>query len=202
MDIALLLILINVVIFILPNIISFDGPRDSVFNFMYMFWQDNSKVLSGEWYRLFTSLFVHGGAAHLFMNMFSLWNLRSEIMLFNRLLGGLNPGFRSSNLLFQNNNLLFILVYLLSGLGGNIASMLFTKAPSVGASGAICGVIGYIMGYGLMYNNFGVIQSILINIAILVLISFTIPNIDNWAHAGGFLTGVLLYFVAFYLIRL
>ncbi len=195
MDIVTLLILITVVIYILPYIIPFSGPTiDSFTNFLMTFWQEKDRILSGEWYRLVTSIFLHGSVLHIFMNMYTLWSSRNSLTILGDLLV-------PRNVRGPNNSLVFIIVYLVTGICGNLLSMFFSKTPSVGASGAILGLFGYITAFGIVTNNSSIISAMLVNIFILAIIGFTVPNIDNWAHAGGFLSGVLLYFIMFNLVK-
>ncbi len=145
------------------------------------------KVLEdGEYYRLFTSMFLHFGFEHLMNNMVTFvligWNLEIEI-------GGIK----------------FLLIYILSGLGGNILSAWYDiqtmdYSISAGASGAIFGIIGALL-YVAMRNrgHIGDISGrrILVMIAISLYYGFSSSGVDNLAHVGGlvtgFLSGVLLY---------
>ncbi len=145
------------------------------------------KVLEdGEYYRLFTSMFLHFGFEHLMNNMVTFvligWNLEIEI-------GGIK----------------FLLIYFLSGLGGNILSAWYDiqtmdYSISAGASGAIFGIIGALL-YVAMRNrgHIGDISGrrILVMIAISLYYGFSSSGVDNLAHVGGlvtgFLSGVLLY---------
>jgi rhomboid protease GluP len=196
MDIVTLLILITVVIYVLPYIVPFAGPTaDSFTNFLMTFWQQKESILNGEYYRLITSIFLHGSVLHIFMNMYTLWQSKSFLLRMGTIAA-------PSLARVPNNSIVFIVVYLISGIGGNLLSMIFTKGPSVGASGAILGLFGYITAFGLVTNNSNILNNMLINIAILALIGFAVPNIDNWAHAGGFITGMIMYFGLFYFLRI
>jgi rhomboid protease GluP len=196
MDIVTLFILITVVIYVLPYIVPFAGPTaDSFTNFIMTFWQQKDSILNGEYYRLITSIFLHGSVLHIFMNMYTLWQSKSFLLRMGTIAA-------PSLARVPNNSIVFIVVYLISGIGGNLLSMIFTKGPSVGASGAILGLFGYITAFALVTNSTSLINSMLINIAILALIGFAVPNIDNWAHAGGFITGLIMYFGLFYFLRI
>lgn len=143
-------------------------------------------IEEGEYYRLFTSMFLHFGFEHLMNNMVTLvligWNLEIEI-----------------------GKIKFLLIYILSGLGGNILSAWYETCTmeysiSAGASGAIFGIIGALL-YVAMRNHgqIGDISGkrILIMIIISLYYGFTSSGVDNLAHIGGLLTGfvsgVLLY---------
>lgn len=194
MEIVLILIVINVAIFILPYVVNFIGPFDSSTNFLMMFWHESTKVFNGEYYRLITSQFLHGSAPHIFFNMYTLWGLRGYIENFTTLFGKIRFPI--------NNNFLFILVYLLSGIGGNLLSMCFSRNPSVGASGALLGIFGFLTGYALTFNVTSLINELIINFFLLIAIGLLIPNINNWAHAGGFMTGFALYYFCLIFVRI
>lgn len=138
-------------------------------------------ILQGQYWRLFTSMFLHIGIAHLAFNGYALFLFGLEM---ERLY---SPG-------------RYIVVYILSGLYGSLASFA-TKGPTVlsaGASGAIFGVIGMNLAFFLLHREtlgrFGRarIQGTLLIIGINLVFGFTVPGIDNMAHIGGLLAGIAL----------
>ena len=172
------LIATNIFCYFLPFLIQFSGSSsDSFQNFLAMGWKSNREIASGEYYRLLTSTFLHGDEIHLLVNMYSLWSI-----------GGISMS------VFGTTG--FGLIYFLSGLGGSLASFFFNANPSVGASGAIFGLVGALLALGIQTNNFGLINSIFITIVINVAIAF-LPGsrLDNWGHLGGILTGFVVSFV-------
>jgi membrane associated rhomboid family serine protease len=130
-------------------------------------------VANGEWYRLLTAAFAHGGVLHIGLNMFVLFMFGQVL---ERLLG---PG-------------RFLALYLLSALGGSLASYAFNHPlqGSLGASGAIFGLVGamVVVQRRLHYN----IRGLLAYIGILIVFGFVVPGIDWRAHLGGLVTGVVL----------
>jgi membrane associated rhomboid family serine protease len=146
---------------------------------------ERSHVWRGEYWRLFTAMFQHGGLLHLGMNLFfgSTWNAAVE-----RVLGT----FR------------FLLLYLLSGVFASATSVLLHDGSSVGASGAMFGMIGAVLAlqyrgagsFNRFWRNPGV-RSLLFNVAIWVAIGFSATDLhfDNWAHVGGFAYGAVLGYV-------
>ncbi|AWM38520.1 Rhomboid protease GluP [Gemmata obscuriglobus] len=137
-------------------------------------------TLNGEWWRALTCMFVHIGILHILMNM---WVLSATGPLVERMLG--NAG--------------FLVAYLVSGLGGSLASLwLNPGVVSAGASGAVFGIYGALLGLlqrqrtsippaaltGLKNSGLGFL-------AYNVFFGLTQPNIDLAAHAGGFVTGFL-----------
>ena len=135
----------------------------------------------GEWWRLGSALFLHFGLFHLSMNMLSLWD---GGRLVERMFGTLR----------------FLLIYFASGLAGNVLSLIAQgdRAISGGASGAIFGVYGALMSYlwlerhGLHPADFKrLFWGAAVFSAITIFLGFQITGIDNGAHIGGWLGGIL-----------
>ncbi len=138
----------------------------------------NDLILArGQYYRLFTVMFLHAGIPHVFMNTYALWIIGQDVERF-----------------FGHGR--FLLVLILGGLTASVASLAFTPAPAVGASGAVFAIFAAEMV--LLIQNRGIfgraarqrLQSLffllLLNAAIGI---FGASLIDNWAHIGGFLGG-------------
>lgn len=130
----------------------------------------------GEYYRLFTSIFLHAGVIHLLCNMYSLYVIGPQVESFY-------------------GKLKYLFIFLFSGVCGSILSVAFSgiSAVSVGASGAIFGLLGSIVYFGYHYRVYlgNVLKSQIIPIIILnLLIGFTFSGIDNFAHIGGLIGGV------------
>jgi rhomboid protease GluP len=128
--------------------------------------------------RLVSSVFLHGGLFHLLCNMYSLYILGPQLESF-----------------FGKTK--FIIIYIVSGVIGNLLSMAFLQdgVVSVGASGAIFGLLGSLLYFGYHYRVYlsGVIKSQIIPLIILNLgIGFIAAGINNFAHIGGLIGGVLI----------
>ena len=125
----------------------------------------------GEWYRLLTSVFLHAGILHIAFNMYVLLVLGPPL---ERALGHVR----------------FLVLFLLAGLGGSVASFVFSAPTtiSVGASGAIFGIMGALVvaGRRLRWDITQVVVLIGINIAIGFVFG---SGIDWRAHLGGLVTG-------------
>jgi rhomboid protease GluP len=136
-------------------------------------------VAAGEYWRLITSMFLHGGIPHLLLNGFALYQLGA---LFETWLG-------STRLL---------ITYFVTGIAGSIASILWTNAPSVGASGAIFGLLGALIAFLLRRRERlnpaakSLLMQLMAWAAINVFFGFSVPGIDNAAHLGGCAAGLLL----------
>jgi rhomboid protease GluP len=136
-------------------------------------------VREGQYWRLVTSMFLHGGLFHLALNGWALFQLGS---LFELWLG-------SPRLL---------LVYFATGIAGSLASAWFTQAPSVGASGAIFGLMGALIAFllrrraALNPEGKSILMQLVAWAAINVYFGLSDPQIDNSAHLGGCAAGLLL----------
>ncbi|MCP9493494.1 MAG: rhomboid family intramembrane serine protease [Pyrinomonadaceae bacterium MAG19_C2-C3] len=158
----------------------------------------NALINEGQWWRFVAPIFLHGGVPHLLMNMYGLWILGPYV---ERLYGSAK----------------FVVFWIVSGIMGVVASYLSVQpdlhssgiagqflfkaqdAVSVGASGALFGLIGVLFVFGIKYRHelpdgfkqafgTGMLPTILLN----VFIGFIIPVIDNAAHLGGLFAGAVL----------
>jgi membrane associated rhomboid family serine protease len=130
-------------------------------------------IAQGEWYRLFTAMFLHYGVLHLLFNMYALWILGREL---ERVLGPLR----------------FVALYLLAGLGGNVAAYLFS-APNSMTAGASTAVFGLMAGIFVVLKRLNLsVAPILPIIVINVIFSFVVSNISVAGHLGGLATGAVV----------
>ena len=132
-------------------------------------------VKSGQVWRLVTSMFLHAGFLHLAINMYALYMLGSQV---ENYIGKLK----------------FTGIYLVSGIIGSLMSVLFTNNISVGASGAIFGLAGALLYFGLhfrLYLSNALKNQILPIVIINLALGFLIPGIDVAAHIGGLIGGYL-----------
>jgi membrane associated rhomboid family serine protease len=141
----------------------------------------NVMIANGEWWRLLTGGLVHGGLMHIFFNGYALFGFGSLIE-------------------YVSNKAHLAIVMLLAILGGALASTFFMPlTPTVGASGGIMGLIGYLAVYGFRRRRQlmpGFLRAMLTNIAFIAafgIIGFQI--IDNFAHMGGLLIGAAYGFL-------
>jgi rhomboid protease GluP len=135
----------------------------------------NGSILAGEYWRFITPVFLHAGLVHLLINCYSLYAIGVSV---ERIFG--RPR--------------FLAVYFIAGILGNIFSFVFSPNPGVGASGAIFGLLGALLYFGLekpalFRRFFG--NSILITIFINLTYGFSSTGIDNSAHIGGLIGGFL-----------
>ncbi len=143
----------------------------------YLGVKNNQLIASGQYWRLLTPMFLHGSILHIAFNMYALSKIGPRL---ERYYGHWR----------------FLALYVLSGFGGNVFSMMFTEAASLGSSTAIFGLIGA-QGVFFYHNRaiFGAATRAAINgiimIAAVNLIIGLNPGIDNWGHIGGLIGGVI-----------
>ncbi len=134
-------------------------------------------VQNGEVWRILTSAFLHVGLIHLVVNMYSLAIIGTQVETF---IGKWK----------------FLFIYFISAIGGNLLSLVFSQANvvSVGASGALFGLMGALLYFGYHYRLYlseAIRNQIIPIILINLLIGFIVPGIDNVAHIGGLIGGYL-----------
>ena len=178
---TIVLIALNTLVYL---IMAFQGRSFFTFDSeLLLHWGANSGALTsgGQWWRLLTSTFEHGGLLHIALNMWCLYNL-----------GWL------AELLFGRSR--FTLLYLLCGIGGSLGSICWRGTGlSVGASGAIFGIAGALIPAMMLHGNQelraalkGQLSSIALFVFYNLAFGAAVPGIDNAAHVGGLLTGLAL----------
>ena len=168
------LIGICIAIFVMMYIFG-NGSEDSVtlleFGANYDFLTKN-----GQYFRLFTCMFLHIGLAHLICNMYSLYVIGREV---ENVFGKVK----------------YLLIYIISGVCGSTLSLAFNhNTISAGASGAIFGLLGALLYFGYYYRTYlgSAIKSAVIPVILAnLVIGFLSTSIDNAAHIGGLIGGVL-----------
>lgn len=138
----------------------------------------------GQYWRLLSAMFLHGGVVHLVVNLWALWQLG-----------------RLYEIMFGTKR--FLSIYFVTGIVASITSLvrltLIGGGSSVGASGAIFGVLGafiFSIRRSPRWKNDrwarSIVQQLMFWIVVNIAIGFTVPQIDMAAHIGGVLTGLLL----------
>ena len=169
------LIFICILVFILMYVLG-NGSTD---NYTLLIFGANVDTLTknGDYYRLFTSMFLHIGILHLLCNMYSLYIIGKEV---ENVFGKVK----------------YLIIYLLSGIAGSILSLAFNhNTICAGASGAIFGLLGAFLYFGYYYRTYlgaTLTRSIIPVIVLNLIIGFTSSGIDNAAHIGGLVGGILI----------
>lgn len=172
------IVLLNVLIFLVTDFFLFSS-NDALVEWGALGWQ--AVFERGEWYRIFTSMFMHGDAQHIFGNMLVL-------------------AYLGSCLEQQIGSVRYFILYLGSGILAGCASMVYNMmwndyTVSIGASGAIFGVMGAMLFLVIFLRNKSGGYNIR-QIAVMLFFSlyggFANPGVDNAAHVGGLVAGFLL----------
>ncbi|HAL18413.1 MAG TPA: hypothetical protein DCO86_02165 [Spirochaetaceae bacterium] len=144
-------------------------------NIIYRFGLIPSSVRNGQYYRLLTSMFIHSGLMHLLGNMYALH-------LYGRIVEGALGMFKMG------------LIYLISGICGGILVMLISgrNTVTVGASGAIFGLMGAAFALAMIMHRMSAIRSIGYVIIMNLAITFAVPNISIGGHIGGLVSGAAI----------
>lgn len=136
-------------------------------------------VAAGEYYRLFTAMFIHFGILHLALNMWALWVLGRNL---EAVLGPVR----------------FAALYVLGGLGGNVLAYWLgsPRVPTAGASTAIFGLFAAIF---IVMRRMGRDTSAIIPVLVINLVfTFTVPSISWQGHIGGMITGGIVAVILAY----
>lgn len=169
--ITYILIAMNVIIYFCSLVF---GSYDHVLDQFCIF---APLIRSGQYYRLITGTFLHANILHLGFNCYALYVIGTQLESY---LGRVK----------------YIIIYLFSALTGALFSMLFGgDSASIGASGAIFGLMGSIVYFGYHYRVFlgNVVKSQIIPLILVnLLIGFMSSGIDNAAHIGGLIGGMLI----------
>lgn len=178
------LIIINTVIWLGVEI---TGGSENVENMIRWGAQYAPLVQMGEYYRLFTCMFLHFGLGHLINNMLTLYFVGSVLEL-------------------AAGKIRFLIIYLAGGLGASVISYAFDMrleeyAVSAGASGAIFAVVGGVL-WALVRNRGRIagvtIQQMVFMVVLSLYMGFTSTGVDNTAHVGGLLVGIVLCVVIYH----
>lgn len=165
------LIAINVILYVIPILF---GQYNNLIN-GYCVW--GPAIRDGQYYRLLTGIFLHGGIFHLLFNCYALYVIGSQVENF---LGKFK----------------FLVIYLVAGISGSLFSMIFGgNYASIGASGAIFGLMGALVYFGYHYRVYlgNVVKSQIIPLIVLnLMLGFFMTGIDNFAHIGGLIGGTLI----------
>lgn len=139
--------------------------------------KSNELIITGQYWRLITPMFLHGSILHLGFNMYALNILGRRVERF----------FGSTR---------FLGLYLVAGITGNVFSFIFTAAPSLGSSTAIFGLLGaegiFIYQHRKLFGEqFRTALRQIIQVAAINILIGLSPGIDNWGHIGGLIGGAI-----------
>ena len=175
------LIGINIAAYILTAILSKNIYTSDINVLIFLGAKVNSLILNGEYYRLITCMFLHGGIIHLGLNMYALYAIGP---LIEKIFGRKK----------------YLAIYFISGILSSLLSFIMSTSVSIGASGAIFGLLGASLVFSVkMKNKIGkdFMVNIITVIGINLFIGFSMPNVDNYGHLGGLIGGIISSLVFF-----
>lgn len=177
--VAYVLLAINILVFLF---IELKADSTSVETLIAYGAKYNPAIINGEWWRIVSSMFLHIGTLHLLMNMIALYYIGTAV---ERIYGHLR----------------FTIIYFLAGIFGGFASFMLNPFVAAGASGAIFGLFGALLFFGvrhrqLFFRTMG--WNLLFVIGLNIAFGIFVPQVDNGAHMGGLVGG----FIASVLVQL
>lgn len=170
------IILLNLIMYVISSVLS-GNPFTMDINVLNTLGAKNNElIMSGQYYRFITCMFLHGSIIHIASNMYSLYCVGYMV---EKVYGRIK----------------YVFIYFLSGIISSYVSFLFSDAISIGASGAIFGVLGAVLVFSFRFKN-RIGKELFVNIiAVIVLnifIGVSMTNIDNFAHIGGLISGIII----------
>ncbi len=169
--ITYLLVLINAIIFLGAFL---TNNHDNILD-RFCLYGPNIRIYQ-EYYRLLTGMFLHVDILHLSFNCYTLYVIGSQLESFM-------------------GRTKYLIIYIVSGLFASLLSITLSTNPSVGASGAIFGLMGSLLYFGYHYRVYlgNVLKSQIIPLILFnLLYGFMLSGIDNAAHIGGLIGGILI----------
>lgn len=177
-----ILIAANIIMFLISAIMSRNIMSIDV-GTLYKLGANNTLLVNyyHQFWRLVTCMFLHGGIFHILCNMYALYYLGMQL---ERIFGKAK----------------FITIYFVSGIAASCLSNMFNdyRVLSEGASGAIFGLLGALLVYYIKERNRinkGAIENIAVIIILNLFIGLRASNIDNFAHIGGLIFGIIISFI-------
>lgn len=168
-----IIIAVNILIYAVITVLEYVFHVNQTFLLIKFGAKVNVLIDAGQIWRLVSCMFLHSGIAHLLCNCYAIYVYGPIV---ERLYGRLR----------------FVLIYFISGISGSVLSYAFSSSASVGASGAIFGLIGCMLYFRERYPDifkkiFG--KSLFIVLGMNLMLGFIQQDIDNFGHIGGFLGG-------------
>lgn len=173
-QVTLVLIALNVAAYAVTAYLSKDLFNSNIDVLIALGAKDNALIAAGQYWRLITCMFLHGGIFHLAVNMYSLFAVGPVIERF-----------------FGRKK--YLAIYFISGICSSLLSFLMTPEVAIGASGAIFGLLGACLVFGVeMKSQIGkeFMVNVIAVIALNLFLGFSVAMIDNYGHIGGLLGGI------------
>lgn len=169
-----LLIALNIAYYIVSAVLSKNILNIDINVLVYLGAKYNAGIMRGEYYRLITCAFLHGGLLHIALNMYALFIIGP---LVEKIYGRLK----------------YIIIYFVSAILSSLLSFILSPSVSIGASGAIFGLLGACLVFAFKNKNKigrGFLANIVSVIFINIVLGLSVQNVDNFGHIGGLLGGI------------
>ena len=169
------LIILNL-IFFLVSVVCSKGFNIKIDVLRSMGASNGDLIRSGDYYRILTSAFLHASVMHIFVNMYSLYSLGRTVI----------------SIVGEGK---FLLIYLVSAAASGLTSLL-NNNYSVGASGAIFGLLGFMLVFVLINRKY-IRKDAIMQLVFVTVINLSIgfrpgSRIDNFGHIGGLIAGIII----------
>ena len=182
---TVIILVINIGLYLATSLVSMKSGNGSAMNIdVYTLVNFGAKygpyIAGGQWWRLVTANFLHGGLLHIGMNMWVLFDLGAAV---EEMYGAAR----------------MLVIYLVSGvLGFYVSTMWNPSVPSVGASAALFGLVGAMVALGMKHRSAigSQIRSVYMRYVVYLLLFSLLPGIDMAAHIGGLIGGFGIGWVA------
>ncbi len=182
--ITFILVGINVLIFLIES--AYGSPESTEVAFKFGAQTTDSILQSGQWYRLFTAMFIHFGFEHLMGNMIALIAIGQYAEDYF-------------------GKIKYTIIYFVSGICGNLLTLLVemhssTASVSAGASGAISGILATLVIFALdkKTRQMFPIPRVIVGIILILVPGLLEPEVNFIAHIGGFVAGLILSYTFYY----
>ncbi|HSN58507.1 MAG TPA: rhomboid family intramembrane serine protease [Clostridiaceae bacterium] len=175
------LIALNVAAYAVTAVLSQNLFSSNIYVLIFLGAKVNSLIAAGEYWRLVTCMFLHGGLIHLAVNMYSLYAVGPVIENF-----------------FGKKK--YLAIYFIAGVCSSGLSFYMTPEVSIGASGAIFGVLGACLVFAVkLKDRIGkeFLTNVITVIAVNLFLGFSISMVDNFGHIGGLIGGIASSFLLF-----
>src|SRR6516162_6786622 len=182
---TVVILLINTGLYLATALYSLNGDRGNFVNLdVQTLFEFGAKfgpaIAAGQWWRLVTAGFLHGGILHILMNSWVLFDLGAQV---EELYGGAR----------------MLAIYFVASVAGFYVSAVWSpQSPSVGASAALFGMVGAMLALGTRYRGGmgDLIRGVYMRYLVYLLLFSLLPGVDMAAHIGGLVGGFCLAYVA------
>lgn len=182
--VTIAIIAINIILYIVTAYLSIVYAKGSILDsdtrvLVFLGAKVNDLIAQGQYFRLVSCMFLHGGIVHLAVNMYSLYAIGPMI----------EKAYGRAK---------YIAIYFIAGICSSMLSYVYSPSISIGASGAIFGLLGAVLVFAIKSKGktgSGLIKNILSVIFVNIFIGMTLPGIDNFGHIGGLIGGIVISFL-------